>query len=287
MNEEIKVSELDAVDEVRDTDVIMEISGGANKKATIQQVKENIVKNEYGTATNRGYSQNYLNGKIVAGSIDYSINQLQGDLIQNGEPTPTSPISVQVVKGNNSIVITDSSSTQTLSLNLGSIELCKIGNYTDYIYKNGNKWYKHSAIKKRAFTGQESFTKVSEGFYFQVTDLSLTINRTIFCNDYKNYLTYSPFVGSDYGISFLYNNSQLYIRDKDVSTVSALQTKLVNNNVVMYYILNTATDIEITDTTLLGQLNNIESAINSSLINITQTPADLPIKISLNINTEF
>lgn len=59
--DEIKVSQLDAVDEVRDTDVIMEISGGANKKATIQQVKDNIVKDEYGTADDSSYSQNYEN----------------------------------------------------------------------------------------------------------------------------------------------------------------------------------------------------------------------------------
>lgn len=59
--DEIKVSQLDAVDEVRDTDVIMEISGGANKKATIQQLKENIVKDEYGTADDSSYSQKYQN----------------------------------------------------------------------------------------------------------------------------------------------------------------------------------------------------------------------------------
>ena len=30
---------------------------------------------------------------------------------------------------------------QNLPLNLGDIELCKIGNHQDYIYKNNNKWY--------------------------------------------------------------------------------------------------------------------------------------------------
>lgn len=67
--DEIKVSQLDAVDEVRDTDVIMEISGGANKKATIQQVKDNIVKDEYGTSQENTYSQEYINGKTLGTSL--------------------------------------------------------------------------------------------------------------------------------------------------------------------------------------------------------------------------
>lgn len=38
-------------------------------------------------------------------------------------------------------------------LDLGSIELCKIGDYQDYIFKENNKWYKHKVIGKIVFDG--------------------------------------------------------------------------------------------------------------------------------------
>ena len=60
----------------------------------------------------------------------------EGQTTQEGTPTPSSPQSINVVTGNNTITITnsDNTQTQTYSLNLGSTELCKIGNYQDSIY---------------------------------------------------------------------------------------------------------------------------------------------------------
>ena len=37
-----------------------------------------------------------------------------------------------------------------------NLELCKIGTYKDYLYKNNGKWYKHKEIETRTFTGEET-----------------------------------------------------------------------------------------------------------------------------------
>ena len=65
----------------------------------------------------------------------------EGQTTQEGTPTPSSPQSINVVTGNNTITIanSDNTQTQTYSLNLGSTELCKIGNYVDEINKSSGK----------------------------------------------------------------------------------------------------------------------------------------------------
>ena len=45
---------------------------------------------------------------------------------------------------------------QTQTISLGDIELCKIGNYQDYLYKSNGKWYKKEQIGKVVFTGASS-----------------------------------------------------------------------------------------------------------------------------------
>lgn len=44
------------------------------------------------------------------------------------------------------------------------IELCKIGDYQDYLYKSGDKWYKHKAVGKVIFDGTESWGTATYGY---------------------------------------------------------------------------------------------------------------------------
>ena len=65
----------------------------------------------------------------------------EGQTTQTGTPTPSSPQSINVVTGNNTITIanSDNTQTQTYSFNLGTTELCKIGTYQDSIFKSSGK----------------------------------------------------------------------------------------------------------------------------------------------------
>jgi len=65
-------------------------------------------------------------------------------------PNPNYPQEIKTVTGLNTIIITNENESQTQSLlvDLGDIELCKIDDYQDYIYKENNIWYKMSNILK-------------------------------------------------------------------------------------------------------------------------------------------
>ena len=73
------------------------------------------------------------------------------------------------------------------------IELCKIGNYQDYIYKDSGKWYLHKEIAKYIFTGNETGVLQNSGKRFDITcldnNMPICINNStpsevsqIYCN---------------------------------------------------------------------------------------------------------
>ena len=60
-DEEIKVSELDLASEIRDTDQIMIVQGGINKKALGEKINDRTISDSYGESEHKGYSQKYQN----------------------------------------------------------------------------------------------------------------------------------------------------------------------------------------------------------------------------------
>lgn len=85
--------------------------------------------------------------QLVAGSTpDYDYEPYVGGI---PAPNPDYPQAVQTVTGENVVKISDGQGNeQSYTIDLGSIELCKIGNYQDYIYKSGGKWYVHKEVGK-------------------------------------------------------------------------------------------------------------------------------------------
>lgn len=108
-----------------------------------------------------------------------------------------------------------------LPLDLGTIELCKIGDYQDYFYKSGSKWYLHKEVNKITSYNGETIT-------------------------------------TSY-----------------ISTTGKLST-----GAKVYYVVN-STNIEITDTTLISQLEAIYNAPLYEQTNITQENNDLPMVLDI------
>ena len=102
------------------------------------------------------------------------------------------------------------------------IELCKIGNYQDYFYKSGSKWYLHKGVNKITSYNGETIT-------------------------------------TSY-----------------ISTTGELST-----GAKVYYALATATNTEITNTTLISQLEAIYNAPLYEETNITQTNNDLAMILDI------
>lgn len=179
-------------------------------------------------------------------------------------PNPDYPQAVQTVTGEQTVTIDDGINTHSYTVNLGSIELCKIGDYQDYIYKSGDDWYVHKAIGKVTLDGTETITSWSSGTITSgykiasITNLKNIVSgstENIIVSDYftkaesHNYLTSHDVEG------FATTETNLYFRLNQ--TLGSFATWLSTHNTTVYYALATPTDTQITDNTLIGQLEAV------------------------------
>lgn len=153
----------------------------------------------------------------------------------------------------------------TYTVDLGNTELCKIGNYQDYIYKSGDDWYVHKEIGKVVLDGSEGYWGQNSGntFYFRsFSDMKVITPSSVVSPLVSNY-----YIGCsqddlanatvDYGIALRSSTNGLAVRNKDVTGENAIKNWFQSNNTTVYYALATPTDTKITDSTLIGQLNAI------------------------------
>lgn len=236
-----------------------------------------------------GNVYDYHNLKIMIGEGTTLTADDYEPFTNGASPNPLYPQQVKVVSGNNTITISNSDNTerQNFPINLGSLELCKIGNFHDYIYKNGNKWYKKKAIEKLVLNGTETNIAIQSTNRYNIT----TTNQS------KAGGTGNPYAcASHYKGQYLSTNNSIYcasvagrisIMDNRFTTLADYKTWLASNNVTIYYVLNNPTDVEITDTTLKNQLDNILTAQSYDYqTNITQTNAVLPFIITATARVE-
>lgn len=196
------------------------------------------------------------NGKLLWGKLTYSTTY-DGDTEQDGTPTPDSPVDVDVVTGTQTVTISDGTNTGSFTVNLGSTELCKIGTYQDYIYKSGDDWYLHKETVKEVFDGTEEWNYGEISTFYRGTHVysGWMPNQQNFYNDHFSAGSTST-TPNVCGIG----GSQVFMSmdaSLGVTTKADWLTWLSNNNVTMYVILATPTDTQITDTTLITQLNSI------------------------------
>lgn len=213
-------------------------------------------------------------------------------------PNPDYPQEVEVVTGNVEVTISNENNTEskTLPVSLGNIELCKLGNYQDYFYKESNKWYLHKEIKKILLNGTEGWSVSNNVFY--LTSISDYINSSgKICLSDKYTAINNTSVGTsaitqNNSICFFATNTnpRLYIRDERFNNVKAFKAELSKNNVKVYYPTTTPTDTEITDATLITQLEEIsktlsyqgQTNITSNTIVMFDVEAYQDLKIILN-----
>lgn len=163
-------------------------------------------------------------------------------------------------------------------INLGTLELCKIGTYQDYIYKT-NKWYLHKEIRKVVLDGSETYNWFDAGIT-NVKGAGYTINEMISTNygyGFSNYFS-NPRSDRQAGtIRYGANNKDiyLYVNVNDFANVGAFKTWLSTHNTIVYYVLTTPTNTEITDTTLINQLEESKLSYISQT-NISQENNDAP-----------
>lgn len=178
--------------------------------------------------------------------------------------------------------ITYGTKIQTITDN--PIELCKIGDYQDSIVKDNGKWYLNKQIGKVVLNGSENWFQ--NGTYPNVygidnflTDATTTETRPML----SDYFTYGGLINSGSGsvaINKFYqwiNMPKRLILGYNSTSLADFKTWMGNNNVEVIYPLATPTYTEITDSTLISQLEAIKEAESySGQTNISQTNDDKP-----------
>jgi len=178
---------------------------------------------------------------------------------------------IQIEKGSE-VTEYDLYHSQSYTIDLGTTELCKIGDYQDKIYKNEGTWYLYKEIGKVIYNGSETWTYNSTAsyqvFYTNLSGYLRETGTTSICNYYqaktnnvgssdaysKGNNTTSLYRGSDTNIN------RIYIRNDSITSKNDFQTWLGTHNTTVYYVLETPTTTEITDSTLLEQLEALAGA---------------------------
>ena len=150
------------------------------------------------------------------------------------------------------------------------IELCKIGDYQDYIYKSGDDWYVHKAIDKH-IVGTSEISLYSDNY----TNLRyVVIPKPVDSIFYNNYFA----AASLFCESAIYSNASgdwnnsnkiggifsgasannFWLGFSKSITIEKAQSDLTGSS--LYYPLATSTDIQITDSSVVAQLEALLAA---------------------------
>ena len=183
-------------------------------------------------------------------------------------PSPDRASEVEVVKGNNTITISneDGTKTQSYNITLGNLELCKIGDYQDYFYKENGNWYKYAMIGKVVLNGSEKFTSYqydnSIAMYKDNSLLYIT-GQSSYCDKFSLELSsISNMTNGKYRISVVSNNTYILFKSEETSNISTFKNWLSTHNTTVYHILTTPTTTQITDQLLVSQLDELQKAMS-------------------------
>ena len=152
--------------------------------------------------------------------------------------------------------------SQTFTLNLGSTELCKIGDYQDYIYKSGDYWYVHKAVDKVVLDGSndEAWGISNSGtpnFFYCYQYL---INAKTPADGVSNIALKTGINSSNTNQGFDYiDTGELRIRYGTEMSISDWRTQLGTTNMILYYPLAEPVDVGVIDS-LARQLDALAEA---------------------------
>lgn len=206
-------------------------------------------------------------------------------------PNPDYPQAIQTVTGEQTVTI----NSTTYPLSLGSIELCRIdgygsSTYRGSIYKNltDNKWYLHKEVGKYTFNGSEEWTQSSRTTTDMYVGALNIVSLGITANESRNkslanraIIATTSVVGSFsiFNISSGVSQYMCYaVSSSYASSLEKFKEKLATDNLIVYAPLATPTDTEITDATLIAQLEAIRTAAlesGSNTISNTATGTNL------------
>lgn len=172
------------------------------------------------------------------------------------------------------------------------IELCKIDDFQDYVYKSGGKWYVHKEIGKVTLNSSNYNSRYGTNQYgltqflvdYGVSDYYDTTNYTNMMSDHfvKQLTGFANTQTQGFLPALNSSTHQLraYVRilTTTADTTDQFKAWLNANTPTFYYKLDTATDTEITNAALTVQLDTVEQLLIRYGYNSTVS-GNLPIII--------
>jgi len=255
-----------------------------NQSQAVQDTKISYVEN----ITDQLPKTSGIGAEVTLDTIEAEMSVgVKGNTEQDGTPTPSSPLNIKVATGNNTILISNSDNTesQTYTINLGNITLCGLGDYRDYFYKDEDKWYLYKTVDKKVYNGS-----TAEGWFKYSTNSfssgKISSVRKSLCDYYEfkeGKTTATSLLDGEYCYASSTNNYAILIKNSNYDDVNSFKTWLSTHNITIYYVLETPTTTEITDTTLISQLNAIEEAMsyaNQTNLSSTYESGNAPLFIN-------
>jgi len=170
----------------------------------------------------------------------------------------------------------------TFPISLGNIELNKIGNYQDKIYKSNDKWYLEKNVGKVVLNGTQSITYTTIQGTTLLAQVNLNLGNLKPNEMLSNLLPYREnnwnteleTIGIG-GVS--YNLLQIILNTDrlEISNTAGFNKFVSENNLIVYYQLPTSNITEIADDNLINQLealNNYILLTNNTIISNGNLP---------------
>ena len=280
--------------DIKDGNYTLSFGNGSNTSFLAYRLRKynGTTKTEIKSATTLPIA-NYTYTLNLKNLIDDDTIQVELDLVRYGTSVNDQTLYPQIEVGNTATSYV-AHQEQNYTINLGTNELCQIGQYQDYIYKNNGKWFKHKAVQKIKLDGSETYVLDAElttvnRFRLNITSYkinSIASTNSGLCNQLKIANAYSQ----DDEHTYSYGNATymalyLFYNKTRCADLTALVTWLSANNVIVYGGLATPIDEEITDENLIAQLEALRNA--STYINQTNiiTSGNLAPIIYVNVDT--
>lgn len=222
------------------------------------------------TTTESGESFDWLSGTstITTGN---NTNYL-GVIIQPRGSSNNTPVQTQEIVDSLKIQLEFGSVKTTYAPYFTPIELCKIGNYQDYIYKSGGDWYIHKKINKINLQDYSGLAWWKSGSSIKITWEYMTIPTPLVpasTNEagltYSSHFTNGPAQEIWNGtrpVGYGLGPDGWYFND-NYSAAGDFTSFIADTPVLVYYVLDTATDTQITNSDLISQLDELLTEAHS------------------------
>lgn len=227
---------------------------------TIKRVQVGDIDTRQAIAT--ATSDNYLQFTLTATTkIGFKLFGLGGDTY------PITYVKPMLLKGAYSTYPTSYTpyTSQNYPISLGTIELCKIGDYQDYIYKDNGNWYLHKEIGKlqlnisdmnnaENYPGWKNIDLIKNSYPQEGIPLGRDYGYRCNIKEQTNWAIYVDNRNND-GVVYL---------NKDTFNLTQTQwkTDYPNLQVILYLCLATSTNTQINDTNLINQLEALKGAMS-------------------------